>query len=329
MKLMPKNCLKAVAAAVVAGAAILAASTGDARAQSYPSQDIRLICAFPAGSGADVLVRYFAEKLRPIVGRSVIVENKVGAGGHIATEFVAKSKPDGHTIYLFAATGVALMEGIYNKPPVDVAKAYQMAAGINRQPFMLSVDVNSPYKTLAELIPAMKAKGDKASYATAAPPGTVVGEIFKQKTGITAVEVNYKTSSDSYNEIASGKLDYAVHDPVSSLAQQRAGKFRLLAVSTGERLQASHDIPTFKEQGVDLDVTIWWAAMVPSGTPGPVVNQINKWFSEIVGTEETKKFLNSFGGDPNILTPDQAQKLFLKAIDDWKSYVTIAKLPKM
>jgi len=204
-----------------------------------------------------------------------------------------------------------------------------MAAGINRQPFMLSVDVNSPYKTLAELTAAMKKKGDKATYATAAPPGTIVGEIFKQKTGVTAVEVNYRTSSDSYNEIASGKMDYAIHDPVSSLAQERAGKFRILAVSTGERLQASPNTPTFKEQGVDLDVTIWWAAMVPSATPKPVVDQINKWFSQIVGADETKKFLNSFGGDPNILTPDQAQKLFLKAIVDWKSYVDIAKLPKL
>jgi tripartite-type tricarboxylate transporter receptor subunit TctC len=327
MKLDRRSSLKVVGGA--AAATMLAAVPGASFAQDYPNQDIRLICSFPAGSGADVLVRYFAEKLRPVAGRTVIVENKVGAGGHIATEYVAKAKPDGYTIYVFAATGVALMEGIYNKPPVDVAKAYQIAAGINRQPFMLVVDVNSPYKTLADLIPAVKAKGDKATYATAAPPGTIVGEIFKQKTGIKAVEVNYRTSSDSYNEIASGKLDYAIHDPVSSLAQQRAGKFRLLAVSTGERLQASHDIPTFKEQGIDLDVTIWWAAMVPSATPRPVVDQINKWFSQIVATDETKKFLNSFGGDPNVLTPDQAQKLFLKAIGDWKGFVEIAKLPKI
>jgi tripartite-type tricarboxylate transporter receptor subunit TctC len=327
MKLDRRSSLKAAGA--VAAAAMFAAVPGQSHAQSYPSEDIRLICAFPAGSGADVLVRYFAEKLRPIVGRTVIVENKVGAGGHIATEFVAKSKPDGHTIYVFAATGVAVMASIFNKPPVDVAKAYQIAAGINRQPFMVVVDAKSPYKNLGDLTAAMKAKGDKATYATAAPPGTIVGEIYKQKTGIKAVEVNYKSAPDSLNELTSGKLDYGVHDPVFSLAQQREGRLRALAVSTGERLQASHDIPTFKEQGVDLDVTIWWAAMVPSATPRPVVDQINKWFTQIVSSEDTKKFLNSFGGDPNVLTPDQAQKLFLKAIDDWKGYVEIAKLPKM
>jgi len=324
-----KRDLMRAASGVVVLSALAFGGAGNAHAQAYPSQDIRLICAFPAGSGADVLVRYFAEKLRPIVNRPVIVENKVGAGGHIATEFVAKSPADGHTIYVFAGTGVAVMASIFNKPPVDVAKAYQMAATINRQPFMVVVDAKSPYKNLAELTAAMKAKGDKATYATAAPPGTIVGEIYKQKAGLSAVEVNYKSAPDSLNELTNGKLDYGVHDPVFSLAQQREGRLRALAVSTGERLQASHDIPTFKEQGVDLDVTIWWAAMVPSATPKPVVDQINKWFAQIVSSEETKKFLNSFGGDPNINTPEAAQKMFLKAIDDWKGYVEIAKLPKM
>ena len=209
----------------------------------------------------------------------MIVENKVGAGGHIATEFVARAKPDGHTIYVFAATGAAAMAAMFKNPPVDVSKTIQVAATINRQPFMLVVDAKSPYKTVKELTDAMKAKGDKATYASAAPPGTIMGEIYKQKTGVQAVEVNYKTAPDSLNELTSGKLDYGMHDPVFSLAQQREGRLKILAVSTGERLQASPDLPTMKESGVDMDMTIWWAAMVPQGTPKPIVDQINKWFS--------------------------------------------------
>jgi tripartite-type tricarboxylate transporter receptor subunit TctC len=302
---------------------------GGANAQNYPSQDIRLICAFPAGSGADVLVRYFAEKLRPIANQTIIVENKVGAGGHIATEFVARSKPDGYTIYVFAGTGAAAMAAMFKNPPVDVSKTIQVAATINRQPFMLVVDAKSPYKTVKELTDAMKKKGDKATYASAAPPGTILGEIYKQKTGVQAVEVNYKTAPDSLNELTSGKLDYGMHDPVFSLAQQREGRLRILAVSTGERLQASPDLPTMKESGVDMDMTIWWAAMVPAGTPKPVVDQINKWFVQIVSTDDTKKFLNSFGGDPFINTPEKGQEMFLKAIPQWIEFVKIAKLPVM
>ena len=326
MKVTRKELLRA------AGAFALVAPFGGIRgayAQAYPSQDLRFVCAFPAGSGADVLVRFFAEKLRPVVNRTILVENKVGAGGHIATEYVARSKPDGYTIYVFAGTGVAAMAAMFKKPPVDVAKSIQIAATINRQPFMLVVDAKSPYKTVADLTAAMKAKGDKASYASAAPPGTILGEIYKAKTGVKAVEVNFKTAPDSLNEILSGKLDYGMHDPVFSLAQAREGRLRILAVSTGQRISVIPNVPTMKESGIDLDMTIWWAAMVPAGTPKPIVDQINKWFGQVLATDEVKKFLNSFGGDVNINTPEKAQEMFLAAIPQWIEFVKVAKLPMM
>jgi tripartite-type tricarboxylate transporter receptor subunit TctC len=311
---------------VIALAAALGAVPDGARAQEYPSQDIRLICAFPAGSGADVLVRYFAEKLRPIVKRTVIVENKAGAGGNIATEYVAKAKPDGYTIYVHAATAVAANQHLFKKPPVDAATAIQIAASINRQPFMLVVDAKSPYKTVADLTAAMKDKGAKATYATAAPTGTIMGEIYKNVAKLQAVEVNYKNAVDSLNEMLSGKLDYGMHDPVYSLAQQREGRLRILAVSTATRLDANPQMPTMTESGIPMDLTGWWAAMVPADTPKPVVDKINQWFTQIVSSEETKKFLNSFGGDPFINKPEAAQALFLKAIKDWGDNIRMAKI---
>jgi tripartite-type tricarboxylate transporter receptor subunit TctC len=309
----------------VLAAASVAMSSG-AFAQAYPSQDIRLICAFPPGSGADVLVRYFGEKLRPIVGRTVIVENKAGAGGNIATEFVARSKPDGHTIYVHAATAVAANQHLFKKPPVEAAKALQIAASINRQPFMMVVDAKSPHKTVADVTAAVKPKGDKATYAYAAPTGNIMGEIYKNVTGIKAVEVGYKTAPDSLNEMLSGKLDFGMHDPVFSLAQQREGRLRILAVSTATRLQANPDMPTMTESGVPMDLTGWWAAMLPAGTPKPIIDKVHDWFTEIVKSEETKKFLNSFGGDQFFNSPDAGQALFIKAINDWGDYVRIAKI---
>jgi tripartite-type tricarboxylate transporter receptor subunit TctC len=312
-----------LAFALVAG---LGGMASHARAQDYPSQDIRLICAFPPGSGADVLVRYFAEKLRPIANRTVIVENKSGAGGNIATEYVAKSKPDGHTIFVHAGSAVAASMHLFKKPPVDVGKAFRIAATINRQPWMLVVDAKSPYKTMAELTAAMKAKGDKASYATAAPTGRIMGELYKNATGIAAVEVNYKTAPDSLNELTSGKLDYGMHDPVFSLAQQREGRLRILAVSTASRLAASADLPTMTELGIPMDLTGWWAAMVPTGTPKPVIDKIHQWFGQMVSSDETKKFLNSFGGDPFINSPERAQELFEATIKNWGEYVRAANI---
>jgi tripartite-type tricarboxylate transporter receptor subunit TctC len=295
-------------------------------AQEYPSQDIRLICAFPPGSGADVLVRYFAEKLRPLAGRTVIVENKAGAGGNIATEYVAKSKPDGHTIFVHAGTAVAANQSLFRKPPVDVAKAIRVVATINRQPWMLTVDAKSPYKSVADLTAAMKAKGDKASYATAAPTGKIMGEIYKNATGLAAVEVTYRTAPDSLNEMTSGKLDYGMHDPVFSLAQQREGRLRILAVSTARRLDAAADLPTMTELGIPMDLTGWWAAMVPTGTPQPAIDKIHQWFVDMVSTQETKAFLNKFGGDPYVNTPEKAQEMFETAIKEWGEYVRMAKI---
>jgi tripartite-type tricarboxylate transporter receptor subunit TctC len=313
------------AALALAPALALGAATG-AQAQTYPSQDIRLICAFPPGSGADVLVRYFAEKLRPIVNRTVIVENKSGAGGNIATEYVARARPDGYTIYVHAATAVAANQHLFRKPPVEAASAIQIAASINRQPFMLVVDAKSPYRTVAELTEAMLRKGDRASYAYAAPTGNIMGEIYKNATGIKAVEVGYRTAPDSLNELLSGKLDYGMHDPVFSLAQQREGRLRILAVSTAARLEANPDLPTMTESGVPMDLTGWWAAMLPAATPRPIIDKVNEWFTQIVRSEESRRFLNSFGGDPFVNSPDAAQDLFLKSIKDWGDYVRIARI---
>jgi tripartite-type tricarboxylate transporter receptor subunit TctC len=325
MKLKSKSLLHFVWLAM-ALATVLGSMSGTAHAQEYPSQDIRLICAFPAGSGADVLVRYFGEKLRPIVNRTVIVENKTGAMGNIATEYTARSKPDGHTIYVHAASTVASNMHLFKKPPVDVSKAILIAATINRQPFMLVVGSKSPYKTVAELTAAMKQKGAKASYATTASNGVIMGAIYTATAGLQALEVSYRTGPDTLNELLSGKIDYAMLDPAFSMAQQREGRLRILAVSSGKRLEATPDLPTMTESGVPMDLTGWWAAMLPAATPKPIIDKVNQWFTQIVKTDETRKYLNSFGGDPFINSPEAGQALFEKTIKEWGEYIRMAKI---
>ncbi len=278
--------------------------------------------------GSDIIVRYFAEKLRPLLGgRNIVVETKVGAGGTLSMTYTSMQKPDGYTIYLHAGSAcggghVAVQEAAVP----DAGKAIQIAATINRQPFMLAVDAKSPYKTVADVTEAMKKKGKKASYATAAPTGTVMGELYKAATGVEAVEVVYKNAIDSLNDQQSGAIDYAMVDPIYSAAQQREGRLRILAVSTGQRLAANPDWPTMTEQGIPMDLTGWFAAMVPQGTPRPVVEQINKWFAEIVALPETKTFLNNAGGDPWITSVDEGQARMLHDVEAWKEYVRIAKI---
>jgi tripartite-type tricarboxylate transporter receptor subunit TctC len=311
----------------VAFGLVALACASPARAQDYPSQDIRFICGFPAGSGADVLVRYFAEKLRPLAGRPVIVENKVGAAGNIAAEFTARAKPDGHTVHVHAGSAVAANQHLFKRRPFDAVKDLQVVATLNQQPFMVMVPAASPHKTLAELTAAMKQKGDKASYAQSNTSGKVMGDLYKQATGITAVEVPYRTANDSINDFASGRLDYGMMDPVFALSQERAGRLRSLAVSTPHRMKAVPELPTMTEAGTPgVEMMGWFAAMVPSATPRPVVDRLNKWLNEILATEETRKFLNQFGGDPYISTPEEGQARMVKEVKDWEHYIKIAKI---
>ena len=295
-------------------------------AQSYPSQDVHFICAFPAGSGADVIVRYFADKMRPLLNRTVVVENKPGAIGNIATEYVARSRPDGHMVYIHGASALAANMHLFKNPSVDAGKAIQVVATINKQPTMFVVHVSKPWQSVAEVTAYAKERKDKATYATTNPVGKTMGAIYKQKAELQAVEVNYRTAADSLNDLQSGAIDYALVDNVFGAAQAREGRLRILAVSTAQRLMANPDFPTMTELGYPMNLMGWFAAMVPSATPRPVVDQLGKWFSQVVATDETKVFLNRVASDPFISTPDEAQALFLQQIKDWGDYVRLANI---
>jgi len=315
---------------LLAGGSTLAAASligvRGAGAQQYPTDTIHFVTGTAAGSGGDLIVRHMAEKVRAKISTPIIVENRPGGSGNIAIEYVARAKPDGYTVLIWSGNSIGSMMSLLKRPPFDVAKALQVVATINRQAFMFVVDAKSPYQTLDDLTKAMIAKGDKASYATNNYEATIMGEIYKNKTGVKAVEITYKTAADTMNDIFSGAVDYAVHNPVLALAQRRQGKMRILGVGAEKRFKSIPDVPTMTELGVPMNVTSWWAATVPAGTPRPVVDQINKWFVDIVSSDETQKFLSNLGGDPFVLTTDQAQALMLEEIDNWREYVRLAKI---
>ncbi len=300
---------------------------GAASAQQYPSQDLHFICAFPAGSGADIVVRWFAEKVRVASNRTVLVENKAGAGGNIATEYTARAKPDGYTIYVHAGSGIAANMHLFKNPTIDAGKALQVAATINKQPFMLVVDPSKPWKTTQELTAYLKEKGDKATYAISNPPGQVMGALYKTILGLKAVEVPYRTAQDVLPDFASGAIDFGTLDPQFSTTQAKTGKLRILAVSSAQRMTSAPEIPTMIEGGVPgLDMMGWFSVQVPSATPKPIVTQINTWFNDILRTPEAATFLAQFGSDVFISTPEQGQELLLKEIKAWGDYVKVAKI---
>ncbi len=309
---------------VLTVAAVIAAA-GCAQAQTYPSQDVHMIVGFAAGSGPDVTTRFLAEKLRPKLGKQILVENKPGAVGNIATEYVAKSKPDGHTLYMTGGSSLAAAAHLFKNPTVD-ARTLEVAGTMASAPILMVVATNAPYQKLADLSAALKAKGDKASYGTAFPTARVAGAIYRDSIGAKAVEVQYKTSSDWINDLTSGNIDFAFIDATAGLGLSKAGRFRVIAVSSAKRSAAMPDFPTIAESGVKLDIGSWWAVFAPQGTPKPVLEKLRTDISDVVRTDEAKKFFSSTGYDTWITTAEEARDAYLKDFKDWAEYVKIAKI---
>jgi tripartite-type tricarboxylate transporter receptor subunit TctC len=314
-----------LAAVVLTGLA--ASSAVPAQAQDYPSRDIHVIVGFPAGSGADVYARYFANKLQGLAKQTVIVENKPGANASIATEYVARAKPDGYTIFIGGSDSFGSPLYLFKKPTTDPHKDFVYISPLVSQGFILVVDAQKPFKTVAELTADLKEKKDKASYATANNPATILAETYKQSAGLETTQVNYRTSLDFVNDMLSGRIDFVMADPVFGLARIREGKMRPLAISTSKRIKSLPDIPTMQEAGIaGVDMNLWWVTAAPAGTPGPIVDRLNGWFTEIGKMDETREFLVKIGVEPWTASAAETKALIDKEIVNWERYVKIAKI---
>lgn len=307
---------------------IAAAITGSAFAQAdYPSKEIKVVCAFPPGSGVDIWVRFFAEQARPFMKQPLIVENRPGASGLIATTYSAKAKPDGYTIFIHSPTSLAANYFMFKDKPVNPSKEMVTAATLLKFTFYLTVEANKPWKDVKELIAYLREKGDKASYATTSPPGQLMGSLFKELLNLKAVEVPYRTGPDSLNDYKSGALDYGMQDGVFTFAQVRAGNFRVLGIGAKDRMSSHPELPTLHEQGVTgLDVPGFFGVMVPAGTPKDVIAKLNKVFVDVVATPASQEFIKNSGGEPMSVSADEAQKRFLDSFNEWGRLIDLAKI---
>jgi tripartite-type tricarboxylate transporter receptor subunit TctC len=312
-----------------AGGALFLSSLTDLAAlaeDSYPAREVHVIAAYPPGSGADVFTRYFAENMRPFLGGTIIVENKVGASGNLALIYVSKAKPDGYTVLIHAPSAIAANLSLFKNPGYE-ASAFDVLGTVCRLPFTLSVSANSTHKTLQSLIAAVRAKGANASYGTTAPTGQVAGAMMKNILNLAVVEVPYRTAADSVNDLDSGAVDYMMYDPIFAIPRHREGKVRVLAISSKERMTAVPDIPTMDESGVPgVDVMGWWGVAVPAGVPQPIKDKISSAFLKMAEKPETKAWLSNLGGDVWVVGPAEAQAQMLKDVKAWADYVRVANM---
>jgi tripartite-type tricarboxylate transporter receptor subunit TctC len=298
-----------------------------ARAQDYPNHEIKAICGFPAGSGADVIVRYIAEKLRLVVGQPVIVENKAGALSAIAAEAVAKSKPDGYTIFITGGGPLTANLFAFKKLNYDPIKDFTPVAPLLVQPFILVVDAKSPVRSVADLTALLRQKGDKAFYAAPSMLPIANAEMYKAATGIKATQVMYRTANDAMNDLIAGQVDLFFADPVFAIEQANAGRLRALAVTTPKRVAPLPDLPSMAELGLpSVEVTSWWSVYMPANAPAEIVEKLNGWTRQIVATEETRKFFASFGAEPWSGSAQELAQHHAQEIKLWTKVASIAKL---
>ena len=306
----------------------LACALRPAVAQDYPSRDIRSICNFAAGSGADLLVRYYSDKLAKLTGKPVIVDNKPGANGAIATAELARSRPDGHTIMITPASStIASAPYLFKNLPFDTAKDFAAVTTIASLSFVILVDARKPIHNLKELVTELKKKPNDGFYGTSNNTGIIAAEIFKAKSGLKTTYAPYKTNVQALTDLLQGQLDFLSYDATWAAGQVNGGKVRAVAATASRRSVAFPDMPTFAEQGFgDADVTPWWGALVPAGTPKPVIDKLAGWMNQITSEQDTRAFLARAAFDPFPGSPEQMTELLRTDAARWKGYVEMARI---
>jgi tripartite-type tricarboxylate transporter receptor subunit TctC len=305
-----------------------AAAPLTAAAQDYPTREIRSICNFSAGSGADIVVRYYSDKLAKLAGRAVVVENKTGVQGNIATEYVARAKADGYTIMITPASStLAAARHLFKQLPFDPDKDFTPVTTLAKLSFAIAVDAKSPVHTVAELTEHLKKKPGHGAYATGSNTGQVTGELYKEMAGLRTTYVPYKQTMSALTDVIGGQVDFMTYDITFLVPQARSGRVRILAVTSAVRLAALPDVPTMIESGFPgYDLTPWWGVVVPAGTPKPIVDRLAAWFNQITASEETRKFLENLATDPFPGSSESMAALIRIEIEQWGKYVRLAKI---
>ena len=289
----------------LAGAASLMAGT--ALAQAYPVKPIRFVAAFPAGGPSDIVARAIGRRMSEVLGQSVVIENRTGAGGNIGAEAVAKAAPDGYTV-LLGGSYVTIAPSLYKNPPFDPIRDFAPVSLIVSNQYVLVTHPSVPARTVRDLIKVAKAQPGKLNYASTGPgsPPRLCAELFKSMAGVDMVNITYKGATPALVDMIGGHIDVYFGGISGALPPIAGNKVRPLAVTSNRRSSQLPDIPTVAEAALPgYDITTWFGLLAPAGTPREIVNKLNGVVVAIVGDPEMKNYLIGQGVDPVTNTPEQ------------------------
>jgi tripartite-type tricarboxylate transporter receptor subunit TctC len=303
-----------------AAAGTLVIAAAPVWAQDFPSGPITFVVPFPPGGSIDVILRAMAPKLQERMGKPVVIENRAGGGGVIATAYVAKSAPDGHTLFASASL-LAANPKLYKTLPFDTLKDLQMVALLFHTPLALVVNPDVPAKSIPELIALLKAKPNQISFAHAGPGSSLhlAAELFQSMTGTKMNGVAYRGAPPALNDVMAGHISLMFADMGTVVAQIAAGKVRALGVTSTIRVPAGPDIPTIAEAGVPgFDAVGWTIMCVPSATPKPIVNRLHAELKSVAAMPDIHAMTIRLGAIPvESPSPDDVQKFLAAEIDRW------------
>src|SRR6188474_952536 len=235
----------------------------------YPTRAIHIVVGFTPGGGNDIIARVFGQKLSESLGQPVIIENKPGAGAILATEYVARSEPDGYTLLVGASGAMVINPAVYEKLNYDTMRDFKPVSELGSFPLILIVNAKSPLKSLADLVAYAKANPDKANYSSSSAAFQLATELFKQKTGVPMQMIPYKGANDSVSAVISGEVTATIADA------------RALAVAAPKRMESLPDVPTMKEAGADVEAVLWSGIFVPAATPPEITRKLEAEFVRI------------------------------------------------
>jgi tripartite-type tricarboxylate transporter receptor subunit TctC len=288
--------------------AIAAPVSGAVFAQAYPTRPIRMVVPFSAGSGGtDLMARLIEQRLGASLGQQIVIDNRPGAGGIPATEYVAKAAPDGYTL-LMTNVSLAANPYLYSKLPFDPLKDLVPVTMINSSPLLLVVHPSLPVTSVKELLAYSKLHPGKLNYGSGGVGSTphLSGELFKSLSGIDAVHVPYKGGAPALNDLVGGQLSFMVENMAGTMPFVKAGKLRALAISSPQRSPLAPELPTMAEAGVPGYEVIGWNGIVaPKGTPPEIVARLHAEVAKILRTPEMRQQLAAVGSEPIGNTPEE------------------------
>ncbi|ONG58669.1 hypothetical protein BKE38_02490 [Pseudoroseomonas deserti] len=291
--------------------------------EAWPSKPIRIVVGFAAGGATDISTRVMQPRLTALLGQPVLIENRPGAGGNLATEIVVRSPPDGATFLMGTIGALAINPSLYASMPFDPQADLTPIAMSGNVLNVLVVPVDRPWKSLADLIAAAKAAPETITYGSSGIGGAghLAGALLDQMAGVKTVHVPYRGGGPMMTDLMSGKVDYAFSTAPTALPQVQAGRLRLLAVPTAQRIKARPDVPTVAESLPGYEVQNWYALVGPKGLPPAIVTRMNGVMREALADPDVSAALEGQGVEPLLSTPAELASFIRIETEKWAPIV--------